>query len=224
MAEPVEGMLDLLKLPNVPLLHILSFLPHTSLLPLAASCKYLHSAVHSSPSLWRRLTLLPSMLMSAAATQSFMLILRKHGSRLRAVKVKYTEEKEMLENMKQMLAFLAASCPSIVHISLPYLTTFNHPRSNQLRLLANSFPNLRSLVIKMYDATSEGRGNIHSTEGLQQLAKLHSLEHLYLGFINDRKSQKELSIVFASLKRLRTVTIGGVGYHSSKPGRTFDHC
>ena len=214
MAEPVEGMLDLLKLPNVPLLHILSFLPHTSLLPLAASCKYLHSAVHSSPSLWRRLTLLPSMLMSAAATQSFMLILRKHGSRLRAVKVKYIEEKEMLENMKQLLAFLAASCPSIVHISLPYLTTFNHPRSNQLRLLANSFPNLRSLVIKMYDATSEG---------LQQLAKLHSLEHLYLGFINDRKSQKELSIVFASLKRLRTVTIGGVGYHSSKPGRTFDH-
>ena len=154
--------------------------------------------------------------MSAAATQSFMLILRKHGSRIRAVKVKYTEEKEMLENMKQMLAFLAASCPSIVHISLPYLTTFNHPRSNQLRLLANSFPNLRSLVIKMYDATSEG---------LQQLAKFHSLEHLYLGFINDRKSQKGLSIgiVFASLKRLRTVKFGGVGYHSLKPGRTFDH-
>ena len=207
--EQVEQMFALLDLPTIPLLHILSFLPHSSLMPLASSCKLLHATVHSSPSLWQRLNLLPSMLMSPTATQSFIRVLRKHGSRVRSVKVKYTEEKGMLENMQQLLAFLAAPCPSLVHISLPYLTAYNSPPTNPLRLLVNSFPNLRSLTIKMYDSTSKG---------FEQLAKLQSLEHLHLVFSNDRKSQEKLSTVFASLKRLRKVTVGAVSYHSSRPG------
>ena len=101
-----------------------------------------------------RLTLLPSMLMSSTATQSFIRVLRKHGSSVRAVKVKYTEEEEMLQNMQQLLAFLAASCPSLVHISLPYARTYNFPPTNQLRLLVNSFPNLSSLIIKMYETSN----------------------------------------------------------------------
>jgi len=120
----------------------------------------------------------------------------------------YTEEKGMLENMQQLLAFLAASCPSLVHISLPYLTTFNFQPTNQLRLLVNSFTNLRSLTIKMCE----------TSKGFEQLAMLHSLENLHLVFSNDRKSQEKLSIVFASLKRLRKVTIGAVSYHTSRPG------
>jgi len=114
----------------------------------------------------------------------------------------------MLENMQQLLAFLAASCPSLVHISLPYLTAYNFPPTNQLRLLVNSFPKLKSLTIKMCE----------TSKGLEQLAKLRSLEHLHLVFSNDRKSQEKLSIVFASLKRLRKVTIGAVSYHPSRPG------
>jgi len=123
--------------------------------------------------------------------------------------VKYTEEKGMLENLQQLLAFLAASCPSLVHISLPYLTSFNFPPTNQLRLLVNSFPNLRSLTIKMYDSTSKG---------IEQLANLGSLENLHLVFSNDRRSQEKLSSVFASLKRLRKVTIGAVSFDPSRPG------
>ena len=202
-------MFALLDLPSVPLLHILEFLPHSSLMPLAASCKFLHAIVHSSSNLWRRLNLLPSMLISPTATQSFIEVLRKHGSRVKAVKVKYTEEKGMLENMQQLLAFLAASCPSLVHISLPYLTTYKFPPTNQLRLLVNSFPNLRSLTIKMYD----------TSKGIEQLAKLSSLEHLHLVFSNDRKSQEKLSTVFSSLKRLRKVTIGSVSFATSIPSR-----
>ena len=205
-AEPIFALLDL---PAVPLLHTLRFLPHSSLMPVAASCKFLHVTVHNSSNLWWRLTLLPSMLMSSTATQSFIGVLGKHGSSVRAVKVKYTEEKGMLENMQQLLAFLAASCPSLVHISLPYLTTYNFPPTNQLRLLANSFPNLRSLTIKMYE----------TSKGIEQLAKLSSLEHLYLVFSNDRKSQEKLSNVFSSLKRLRKVTIGAVSYDPSRPGK-----
>ena len=53
----LEDVFALLDLPFVPLFHVLGLLPHTSLLPLAASCKYLHTIVHSSPSLWRRLLL-----------------------------------------------------------------------------------------------------------------------------------------------------------------------
>ena len=204
-----EEMFALLDLPTVPFLHILGFLPHSSLLPLAATCKYLHATVNSSSQFWRRLTLLPSMLMSATTTQSFIGVLRKHGSCVRAVKVKYTEEKGMLENMQQLLAFLAASCPSLLHISLPYLTTYNFPPTNQLRLLVNSFPNLRSLTIKMYEGS----------KGIEQLVKLSSLENLHLVFSNDRKSQEKLSTVFASLKRLRKVTIGAVSYDPSRPGR-----
>ena len=148
-------MFALLDLPTLPLLHILSFLPHSSLMPLTSSCKFLHATVHSSSCLWQRLTLMPSMLMSSTATQSFIRVLLKQGSYVRAVKVKYTEERGMLENMQQLLAFLATSCPSLVHISLPYLTTFNFPPTNQLRLLVNVFPNLRSLTIKMCE-TSKG--------------------------------------------------------------------
>lgn len=122
--------------------------------------------------------------------------------------MKYTEERGMLENLQQLLAFLAASCPSLVHISLPYLTAFNHPPTNQLRLLVNSFPNLRSLTIKMYDSTSKG---------LEHLANLSSLENLHLVFTNDRKSQEKLSSVFASLKRLQRVTIGAVSFDPSRP-------
>jgi len=206
--EHGKEMFALLDLPTVPLLHILGFLPHPSLLPIAASCKSLHATVHSSSKLWRQLTLLPSMLMSSTTTQSFIGVLGKHGSRVRAVKVKYTEEKGMLENMQQLLAFLAAFCPSLVHISLPYLTTYNFPPTNQLRLLANSFPNLRSLTIKMYEGS----------KGIEQLAKLSSLEHLHLVFSNDRKSQEKLSNVFASIKRLRKVTIGAVSFDPSRPG------
>ena len=207
--EQAEQIFPLLDLPSVPLLHALEFLPHSSLMPLAASCKSLHATVHNSSNLWRRLTLLPSMLTSSTATQSFIKMLRKHGSRVKAVKVKYTEEKGMLENMQQLLAFLAASCPSLVHISLPYLTTYKFPPTNQLRLLVNSFPNLRSLTIKMYEGS----------KGIGQLAKLSSLEHLHLVFSNDRKSQEKISTVFSSLKRLRKVTIGSVCYDSSRPGR-----
>ena len=125
--EQSETTFALLDLPTVPLLHTLSFLPHSSLLPLAASCKFLHATVHNSSNLWRRLTLLPSMLILPTTTQSFIRVLRRHGSSVRAVKVKYTEERGMLENLQQLLAFLAASCPSLVHISLPYLTAFNLP-------------------------------------------------------------------------------------------------
>ena len=132
--------------------------------------------------------------MSSTATQSFIDVLRKHGSSVRAVKVKDTEEKGMLQ--QQLLAFLAASCPSLVHISLP--RTYSFRSTNQLRLLVNSFPYLRSLIIKWYDSGSEG---------IEQLAKLSSLEHLHLAFINDRKSQEKLSAVFTALKRLRKVTI-----------------
>ena len=67
------------------------------------------------------------MLILPTTTQSFIRVLRRHGSSVRAVKVKYTEERGMLENLQQLLAFLAASCPSLVHISLPYLTAFNLP-------------------------------------------------------------------------------------------------
>ena len=208
--EQSETTFALLDLPTLPLLHTLSFLPHSSLLPLAASCKFLHATVHNSSNLWRRLTLLPSMLILPTTTQSFIRVLRKHGSSVRAVKVKYTEERGMLENLQQLLAFLAVSCPSLVHISLPYLTAFNLPPTNQLRLLVNSFPNLRSLTIKMYDSTSKG---------LEHLANLSSLENLHLVFTNDRKSQEKLSSVFASLKRLRRVTIGAVSFDPSRPSR-----
>ena len=86
-----EEVFALLDLPFVPLVHILGLLPHTSLLPLAASCKYLHTIVHSSPFLWRRLLLKPSMLTCTCATQSFILVLKKHGNSVTAVKVKYSE-------------------------------------------------------------------------------------------------------------------------------------
>ena len=122
-----EEVFALLDLPSVPLVHILGLLPHTSLLPLAASCKYLHTTVHSSPSLWRRLLLEPSMLTCTGATQSFILALKKHGNSVTAVKVKYSEEDGYIEHMQQLLAFLAASCPSINHVSLPYLTTYDFP-------------------------------------------------------------------------------------------------
>ena len=55
------------------------------------------------------------------------------------------------------------------------------------------------MIIKWYDSGSEG---------IEQLAKLSSLEHLHLVFKNDRKSQEKLSAVFTALKRLRKVTIG----------------
>ena len=194
--EQAEKIFALLDLPPAPLLHILCFLPHSSLLPVAASCKFLHATVQNSPILWRRLTLSPSLLMSSTATQSFIDVLRKHGSSVRAVKVKDTEEKGMLQ--QQLLAFLAASCPSLVHISLP--RTYSFRSTNQLRLLVNSFPYLRSLIIKWYGYDS-------GSEGIEQLAKLRSLEHLHLVFDNSRKSQEKLSAVFTALKRLRKVTI-----------------
>merc|ERR1719209_2245745 len=61
----------------------------------------------------------------------------------------------------------------------------------------------------MYDSTSKG---------IEQLANLSSLENLHLVFSNDRRSQEKLSSVFASLKRLRKVTIGAVSFDPSRPG------
>ena len=122
-----EEVIALLDLPFVPLFHVLGLLPHTFLLPLAASCKHLHTIVHSSPSLWRRLLLKPSMLTCTGATQSFILALKKHGNSVTAVKVKYSEEDGYFEHMQQLLAFVAASCPAVNHVSLPYLTTYDFP-------------------------------------------------------------------------------------------------
>ena len=55
----------LLHLPLVPLRHLLSLLPHSSLLVLACTCSSVHSLVmeewRRSPSLWRHVTL-PSSL------------------------------------------------------------------------------------------------------------------------------------------------------------------
>ena len=206
-----EEVFALLDLPSVPLVHILGLLPHTSLLPLAASCKYLHTTVHSSPSLWRRLLLEPSMLTCTCATQSFILVLRKHGSSVTAVKVKYSEEDGYIEHMQQLLAFLAASCPSIIHVSLPYLTTYDFPPTNQLKLLVSSFPHITSLTIKMYD----------SSKGLEELAKLHKLKQLHLCFDNNRESQRKLRTVFSSLGELRKVTIGAAIFDPSTPGEFF---
>ena len=206
-----EEVFALLDLPSVPLVHILGLLPHTSLLPLAASCKYLHTIVHSSPSLWRRLLLKPSMLTCTCATQSFILVLKKHGNSVTAVKVKYSEMDGYFEHMQQLLAFLAASCPSIIHVSLPYLTTYDFPPTNQLKLLVSSFPHITSLTIKMYE----------SSKGLEELAKLHKLKQLHLCFLNDKKSQLKLCTVFASLRDLRKVTIGAASFHSNSPGGFF---
>ena len=206
-----EEVFALLDLPFVPLFHVLGLLPHTSLLPLAASCKHLHTIVHSSPSLWRRLLLKPSMLTCTGATQSFILALKKHGNSVTAVKVKYSEEDGYLEHMQQLLAFVAASCPAVNHVSLPYLTTYDFPPTNQLKLLVSSFPHITSLTIKMYE----------SSKGLEELAKLSKLKQLHLIFFNDRESQKKLRTVFSSLGELRKVTIGAGGFHTSTPGEFF---
>ena len=60
---PKSKTFPLRQLPSVPLMHILHLLPHSALANLAATCSFYHATLHSSPSLWRRLTLLPTMLL-----------------------------------------------------------------------------------------------------------------------------------------------------------------
>ena len=81
---PKSKTFPLRQLPSVPLMYILRLLPHSALANLAATCSFYHAALHSSPSLWRRLTLLPT----GAATQSFRAMLRSHGSHVTAVRMK----------------------------------------------------------------------------------------------------------------------------------------
>ena len=118
---------------------------------------------------------------------------------------------EGVEHMQQLLAFLAASCPSINHVSLPYLTTYDFPPTNQLKLLVSSFPHITSLTIKMYD----------TSKGLEELAKLHKLKQLHLCFLNNRESQRKLRTVFSSLGELRKVTIGAASFDPSTLGEFF---
>lgn len=52
---------------------------HGGTLDLAASCSSLHTTVHSSPSLWQRLTLRPTVLATTAnTTQPLLAMLRRH--------------------------------------------------------------------------------------------------------------------------------------------------
>ena len=95
---PKSKTFPLRQLPSVPLMHILRLLPHSALATLAATCSFYHATLHSSPSLWRRLTLLPTVLARSleaetdgAAIQSFRAMLRSHGRHVTAVRIKRVE-------------------------------------------------------------------------------------------------------------------------------------
>ena len=85
IAIPIAGRAD------DALLHLLRLLPHTSLANLATTCSSFYSIIHSSHSLWQRLTLRSSIMASTGATQAFYAMLRRHGRKVTAVRIIHRE-------------------------------------------------------------------------------------------------------------------------------------
>jgi hypothetical protein len=197
-AGPGEKGFPLLLLPSELLLHFLRLLPHTALLPLAGSCSFLHSTVHSSASLWRALALRPAMAAGPATTQSLLAMLRGHGRHVEAVRMGYSEN---MANTQQVLAFVAATCPNLRHLAISCL--YAEENTNPLRLIAASFPQLVSLKIK----------HCESDKGIDQLGQFAKLTHLYIKITNDTRSQDHLTVAFRQLHSLRRVTVEAVGFY-----------
>lgn len=183
----------LLQLPDSPLLHLLQLLPHTSLANLAASCSYLRATLHSSPSLWRRLTLRPTV--EAAATQSLLAMLRRHGHHVKTVKM--AKSSAYLWDT-QVLGMLASFCPHLCNISIHYMCV--RAGDAPLQLPNACLPNLASLTIKMMETTFVG--------GIEQLGELPHLRHLAVRLKICKESMRKLSIAFSKLHRLRRVSLG----------------
>ena len=179
-AQDVAPSSPLLLIPFTPLLRLLQFLPHSSLLPLAASCSFLHSTIHSSPFLWSHLTLDPSMV--ATSPLSLIAMLREKGEHVRRVKIKFCGDPDMLNNI--IIAFLVSFCAKLEHLAFSYLHSPH--QSNPLQLLANSCPQLTSLKIKAFA----------DHEGLEQISKLSNLICLFLFIKNDERSQSKIAEVF----------------------------
>jgi len=215
----------LLQLPSTPLLHLLRLLPHSTLGNLAASCSFLHATLHSSPSLWRRLTLLPTMVATVAFTQSFFALLRRHGRHVTAVRMKMAKGKEVHWNIVQegqVLGVLALSCPHLRHLAIPYInlgssnSNYNGSSNyvgNLIKLIVNSLPHLISLEVRQLDAYSAAS----SAGGLEDLAELQDLTHLALSVLNTRKTEKKLAAVFSKLHNLRKVSLGVSGMFQGSP-------
>lgn len=195
-----SGTFPLLELPSTPLLHLLQLLPHASLATLAASCSFLHATLHSSPSLWRRLTLRPTSVASAAATQALLAVLRRHGAAVTVVRLtdgrgQYWQN----DAVTQVLGLLAASCPLLPHLSLRAIILGR--ATNPLSVLATCLPHLTTLTIKHLHVLG-GRA------GLQELAGLTGLTHLVLRPNCSRKTMEMLALVFSQLRGLRMVSVG----------------
>lgn len=195
-----SGTFPLLELPSTPLLHLLQLLPHTSLATLAASCSFLHATLHSSPSLWRRLTLRPTSVASAAATQALLAVLRRHGAAVTVVRLtdgrgQYWQN----DAVTQVLGLLAASCPLLPRLSLRAILLGR--ATNPLSVLATCLPHLATLTIKHLHVLG-GRA------GLQELAGLTGLTHLVLRPNCSRKTMEMLALVFSQLRGLRVVSVG----------------
>lgn len=195
-----SGTFPLLELPSTPLLHLLQLLPHASLATLAASCSFLHATLHSSPSLWRRLTLRPTSVASAAATQALLAVLRRHGAAVTVVRLtdgrgQYWQN----DAVTQVLGLLAASCPLLPRLSLRAILLGR--ATNPLSVLATCLPHLATLTIKHLHVLG-GRA------GLQELAGLTGLTHLVLRPNCSRKTMEMLALVFSQLRGLRVVSVG----------------
>jgi len=190
----------LLELPSTPLLHLLHLLPHTSLATLAASCSFLHATLHSSPSLWRRLTLRPISVATAATTQALLTVLRRHGGAVTTVRLADGRGDYWRNDAEaQVLGLLAAFCPRLPHLSLRSITLDR--ATNPLRVLATCLPHLATLAIKHLHV-------LGSRAGLLELAGLTSLTHLVLRPNCSKKTMDKLALVFSKLHLLRVVSVG----------------